>query len=50
MTVLSILAYAYFITVIVGVIYVAWKIKSFCDKEGIDEIRLKREWPQMDQQ
>jgi len=46
MTVLQILIYVYLLSVTFGVLYVAWKIKRWVDREEIHEIRLRREeWP-----
>jgi len=46
MTFATALVYIYLITMIGSMIYVAWKVKKWCDREEIDEIRIKREWPQ----
>tara|TARA_R100001443_G_scaffold22930_1_gene35086 strand:- start:1073 stop:1246 length:174 start_codon:yes stop_codon:yes gene_type:complete len=46
MTFATALVYLYLVTMIGSMIYVAWKVKKWCDREEIDEIRIKRDWPQ----
>ena len=46
MSFLNILVYVHLVGVILGVIYMVWRVKRFLDQEEIEEIRIKRDWPQ----
>ena len=46
MSFLNILVYVHLVVVILGVIYMVWRVKRFLDQEEIEEIRIKRDWPQ----
>ena len=46
MSFLNLLVYVHLVVVIFGVLYMAWRVKRFLDQEEIEEIRIKRDWPQ----
>ena len=46
MSFLNLLVYVHLVVVIFGVLYMVWRVKRFLDQEEIEEIRIKRDWPQ----
>ena len=46
MSFLNLLVYIHLVVEIVGVLYMVWRVKRFLDQEEINEIRIKRDWPQ----
>jgi len=46
MSFLNLLVYIHLVVVIFGVLYMVWRVKRFLDQEEINEIRIKRDWPQ----
>ena len=46
MSFLNLLVYVHLVVVIFGVLYMVWRVKRFLDQEEIEEIRIKRAWPQ----
>ena len=46
MSFLNLLVYVHLVVVIFSVLCMVWRVKRFLDQEEIEEIRIKRDWPQ----